>query len=48
VCGNDVAFTAFLQDGRAVAWGHATSVPDPGLLNTGNRVLAGTESAVCL
>jgi hypothetical protein len=34
VCGNDAAFTALLQDGRAVAWGHASSVPQPGLLNT--------------
>jgi hypothetical protein len=34
VCGNDAAFTAILQDGRAVAWGHASSVPQPGLLNT--------------
>jgi hypothetical protein len=33
VCGNDVAFTAILQDGRAVAWGHPTSIPVPGLLS---------------
>jgi hypothetical protein len=33
VCGNHAAFTAILDDGRAVAWGHATSVPQPGLLN---------------
>jgi alpha-tubulin suppressor-like RCC1 family protein len=32
VCGNDAAFTAILQDGRAVAWGHASSVSTPGLL----------------
>jgi hypothetical protein len=32
VCGNDAAFTAILQDGRAAAWGHATSVAAPGLL----------------
>jgi hypothetical protein len=48
VCGNDAAFTAFLQDGRAVAWGHGTSVPQPGLLNLGNPMLIGAETAVCL
>ena len=48
VCGNDAAFTAFLQDGRAVAWGHSSSVPQPGLLNAGVPVLAGTETATCI
>jgi hypothetical protein len=33
VCGNDAAFTAILNDGRAVAWGHTTSVPQAGLVN---------------
>jgi hypothetical protein len=32
VCGNDAAFTAILQDGRAVAWGHSTAIPLSGLL----------------
>jgi hypothetical protein len=48
VCGNDAAFTAFLQDGRAVAWGHTTSVPSPGLLNSGSAILTGAETATCL
>jgi hypothetical protein len=32
VCSNDAAFTAILQDGRAAAWGHTSSVSAPGLL----------------
>jgi uncharacterized protein (DUF1786 family) len=39
VCGNDAAFTAILDDGRAVAWGHATSVPQPGLLSASDASL---------
>jgi hypothetical protein len=35
VCGNDAAFTAILQDGRAAAWGHSSSVSLQGLLLTG-------------
>jgi hypothetical protein len=35
VCGNDAAFTAILQDGRGVAWGHSGSVAQPGLLSAG-------------
>jgi hypothetical protein len=41
VCGNDAAFTAILEDGRAVAWGHATSVPQPGLLNASGASFSG-------
>jgi hypothetical protein len=48
VCGNDAAFTAFLQDGRAVVWGHGTSVPQPGFLDGGAVVLAGAETTSCL
>jgi alpha-tubulin suppressor-like RCC1 family protein len=35
VCSNDVAFTAILRDGRAVVWGHTTSIPFVGLLQGG-------------
>jgi hypothetical protein len=35
VCSNDVAFTAILQDGRAVAWGHTSSISAPGVLSGG-------------
>jgi hypothetical protein len=33
---NDAAFTAILQDGRAAAWGHKSSVFTPGLLTVAN------------
>jgi hypothetical protein len=39
VCGNDAAFTAILEDGRAVAWGHATCVSWAGLISSGDLVL---------
>jgi alpha-tubulin suppressor-like RCC1 family protein len=50
VCSNDAAFTAILQDGRAAAWGHATSVAAPGLLldSAGAVFTAFTVSVQCV
>ena len=43
VCSNDVAFTAILQDGRAVAWGHTSTFRAPGLLSSGGAIFAGVD-----
>ena len=45
VCSNDVAFTAVLQDGRAVVWGHDSSIPHPGLLANSPSLLHASACA---
>jgi hypothetical protein len=46
VCGNDAAFTAVLQDGRGVVWGHSGSVAQPGLLSAGAQRFSELESCL--
>jgi hypothetical protein len=44
VCANDAAFSAIKTDGSVVAWGHAVSVPVPGVQMISAGFVAG---AVC-
>jgi alpha-tubulin suppressor-like RCC1 family protein len=44
VCSNNAAFTAILDDGRAVAWGHTSSVSVPGFLTGAGAYFNGVTS----
>jgi hypothetical protein len=46
VCSNDAAFTAILQDGRGVAWGHSSSVAQPGLLSAGSAQFSAVSGCI--
>jgi len=44
VCANDVAFSAIKSNGDVVSWGHAISVPVPGVIFSAPSLSSG---AVC-